>query len=283
MRICIRSVLQNNLQEKTMQKILDVQTNEAIGERGLVNIFLPDGDGPFKFILGIHGGGWRNGDRNSYLNLLSRVLPKGYAIVNCSYRLRDVAKYPAPYEDLVHLLKWLKANGADYQLDTSSCVLLGGSAGGHLVALLDTKGTKEETDIVNIKGAVSYCPVLDMNIQYDFDIERESTLIAEFLGGKPDEKPELYKDASPISHIHEKMPPIWLAHGDADPCVSIENTRSFVEKLKKAGVYYEYTESPGDGHTMVKIFPPEVKVQDDNREMLFEESMLAFIKKCMND
>ena len=38
-----------------MNSILDIQTNEAIGERGLINIHLPEGDGPFKFILGIHG------------------------------------------------------------------------------------------------------------------------------------------------------------------------------------------------------------------------------------
>ncbi|PKP33696.1 MAG: hypothetical protein CVU00_10220, partial [Bacteroidetes bacterium HGW-Bacteroidetes-17] len=93
----------------------------------------------------------------------------------------------------------------------------------------------------------------------------------------PLEKPELCKDASPISHIHNDMPPIWIAHGDADQCVSIENSRNFVKKLEEAGSVYRYTESPGDGHTMIKILPPEVKVPDDNREMLFEEDMLAFI------
>ncbi len=267
-----------------MQKILNIQTNGEIDDRGLIDIFLPEGKGPFKFVLGVHGGGWHNGNRKSYIRLQNRILkPTGYAIVLCSYRLRQEAKYPAAYNDLVHLLKWLNNNGADYKLDTSACVLLGGSAGGHLVALLNTKATKEENNIIEITGTVSYCPILDMKLQYEFDVKRKSSMVVNFLGGTPEEKPDLYKDASPINHIHKDMPPIWLTHGDADKTVAIENSRSFVRKTKETGANYQYAESPGEGHTMVEKVDINDNIPENNRKMVFEEDMLAFIKECMED
>jgi GxxExxY protein len=273
--------LRTKKRKETMQSILDIQTNEAIGERGLINIHLPDGDGPFKFILGIHGGGWNNGDRNSYHpNLFNRMSPHGFAIVLCSYRIQSEAKYPAAYHDLVHILKWLKTNGHKHSLDTSGCVLLGSSAGGHQVALLNTKATKEETDIINILGTVSLCPILDLDLQHDFDKKKDAKMCANFIGSEKDEKPDLYKDASPYNHIHKDMPPIWLTHGDADKCVTVDNSRNFAKKLKDMNLKHTYIESPGIPHAMVVPDKEGEEPSNDNRPLLHEGSMVEFIKSC---
>ena len=68
-------------------------------------------------------------------------------------------------------------------------------------------------------------------------------------------EPELFAAAIPIcgggnpksAETFAKVP-IWAFHGDADPTVKVEGTRSMIEALKKAGGSPQYTEYPGVGH-----------------------------------
>lgn len=69
-------------------------------------------------------------------------------------------------------------------------------------------------------------------------------------------RPELFAAAFPIcgGGIPEKVSryapklPIWVFHGDADPVVSVSNSRIMVEALKKNKALVKYTEYPGVGH-----------------------------------
>lgn len=42
--------------------------------------------------------------------------------------------------------------------------------------------------------------------------------------------------------------PVWIFHGDADPVVSVEESRRMASALKAAGANVRYTELPGVGH-----------------------------------
>lgn len=251
----------------------DIQTNPKIGERGLVDIYLPEGKGPFPFVLGIHGGGWCIGDRTSYNHFWPRIKAGGLAFILCSYRICQEGYYPSAYLDLVHLLKWLARHGAKYRLDPGRCALLGGSAGGHLTMLLASKATCEESGLCGIRAAVDYCGIMDLAKQYDFDNIRGHTMTFAFIGGTPTKKPARYNDASPINHVHSNMPPIWIAHGTDDPVVQIGQSRQMVEELKRHGVVVSYTEAKGRKHTLVKDDTANI----ENIEFLFEKDMLSFI------
>jgi len=251
----------------------DIQTNPRIGDRGLINIYIPKGKGPFPFILGIHGGGWCAGDRTSYNHFWPRIKRAGIAFVLCSYRICQEDYYPAAYNDLVHLLKWLRSNGHSYSLDTERCALLGGSAGGHLVMLLATKAVREETELCEIRAAVNYCGIMDMAEQFRYDNVRGHTMTFAFMGGNPSRKPENYIDASPVNHIHNNMPPIWMAHGADDKIVPIAQSRNMASLLKKVGNEIKYIEAEGRGHTLIK----EDNAPLDKVEFLFENDMLTFV------
>ncbi|MDD2710876.1 MAG: alpha/beta hydrolase [Verrucomicrobiae bacterium] len=253
----------------------NIQTNPKIDERGLVNIYLPEGRGPFPFVMGIHGGGWCAGDRNSYHHFWPRIKRAGFAFVLGSYRISQEDHYPAAYRDLMHLLKWLGRHGHEYQLNPDRCGLLGGSAGGHLVMLLAAKGTREGTGSCKIRAAVDYCGIMDLAAQFERDNARGQVITFAFIGGNPTRKPSACRDASPIHQIHAKMPPVWMAHGTKDPIVPIGQSRRMAAKLRAAGHHPVYLEAKGRLHTLVKDdAAPKAKV-----EFLFEKQMIGFLKK----
>jgi acetyl esterase/lipase len=92
--------------------ISGIQTNPSIGVRGLIDIFLPDetNKSPIPFILGIHGGGWQNGDRTSYSHFWPDFKKHGLGLVLCSYRLGSLAPFPAAINDVMHVIKWVHEN-----------------------------------------------------------------------------------------------------------------------------------------------------------------------------
>jgi acetyl esterase/lipase len=254
----------------------DIQTNPPLGDRGLINIYLPEGEGIFPYILGIHGGGWEAGDRNSYSHFWPRIKPTGIAFVLCSYRVFREAHYPAAYHDIVHLFKWLKRNGWNYRLDSNHCILLGGSAGGHLAMLSGLRATKEEDDICKIKGIVDYCGIMDLVKQYAHDQIRGNTMTSDFMGGTPLEKADAYKEASPINHIYLHAPKLWIAHGTVDNIVPVEQSKKMVSLLRSAGHSPVFMEAKDRKHTMTT----DDSLPFDKVEFLFEREMLEFLTSC---
>jgi acetyl esterase/lipase len=68
------------------------------------------------------------------------------------------------------------------------------------------------------------------------------------LGGTPDEVPEAYRNASPISHVDEESAPFLVIHGAKDFDVPVEHSRRLVEALCEAGVEVVYDELPNADH-----------------------------------
>jgi len=256
-----------------MKSICDIVANPNIGERGLVDLYLPEKTGPFPTVIGIHGGGWQGGDRTSYAQFCPRIIPHGYAFLLCSYRLAPEFPFPAAYEDLIIILRWVKANAEKYNLDSERMALLGGSAGGHLVSLLATKGLKEEPDIVQFKAVVDYCGITDLKMQYEFDCECGSTMTEKFMACTPGENPELYQQASPVCNIHPRTPPIWISHGTDDNVVPVDSSKNFHQALNQTGIKSELMLAEGRKHTLC------ADDSDSAKGLLFEDSMLRFLKK----
>lgn len=257
-----------------------VQSNPAIGDRGLIHIYGADPSDPKPYILGIHGGGWRNGAQPSLSWIYQRLQGLGVALVLPSYRMVPEFKFRDAYGDLVHLLSWLLENGAAHGLDPSRCLLLGSSAGAHLAMLLATRATKENLPMPHVCGIVNYCGIMDLAEQYALNVERGSTMVEDFLGAKPEQDPALYREASPICHVHERVPPVWMAHGTADKVVPLTQARNMFRALAAAGHAPVCLEARGLGHTMSEVdnFGEMLKP----KRLLFEDDALRFISRTFS-
>src|SRR5580693_4221442 len=95
-----------------------------------------DVTGPLPAIIHIHGGGWVGGTYHG--GGIERLAQEGYFAATIEYRLDNVAKWPAQIQDCKCAVRWLRANAAKYNVDPNRIGVIGESAGGHLVACLDT-------------------------------------------------------------------------------------------------------------------------------------------------
>ncbi len=81
-------------------------------------------------------------------------------------------------------------------------------------------------------------------------------MMRNLLGGAPDEVPETYALASPVTHVSAACPPTLLLQGEHDMLVSVEGVRLLHQKLVEAGVPVVYVEFPQTEHAFdVAILP----------------------------
>lgn len=249
-----------------------LQTHPALGDAGKIHVYRPSAEecGPWPFVFGIHGGGWRQGDQTSYTFLPPKLLPLGIAVVLASYRQAPEFPFPAAYDDLMQALEWLAQHGGEHGLDTTRCLLFGGSAGGHLAMLLAARARAGAHP--TLRGVVAYCGIMDLTAQFAWDEQNGQTMTQDFLQVTPQENPELYRLASPMEHAHANMPPVWMTHGDADAVVPIEQSRQMAARLTEAGCRPIFHENPDAGHVLA---------QGDPLLLVFEAEVLKFIKNTL--
>ncbi len=90
-------------------------------------------------ILMVHGGGWRRGDKDAARvvdNKVDRWLPRGIAFASVNYRMQPKAPPLEQARDLARALADVQHRAQKLGIDSDNIVLMGHSAGAHLVALL---------------------------------------------------------------------------------------------------------------------------------------------------
>lgn len=231
---------------------------------------------PSPVVVYIHGGAWRTGDRRNGMRYLLPVARAGYVGVSIDYRLTREARFPAQIYDCKAAVRWVRAHIADYGGDPQRIAIAGSSAGGHLALLLglsngeaDLEGAEgndtDESSAVSL--IVDWFGPSDLRYQDQQLNNWEQMIMREFLGGLPDEQPDLAVLASPITHIDATDPPVLIIHGTADDTVPIELSRKLYKALQAAGVEAEFIEVPGGGHGDFRYTHPD---QDQLVDMMIE-------------
>ena len=121
----------------------DIEFARPGGQPLTLDAWVPDGPGPFPTVIVVHGGGWRNGDKQTYVPPLFPPLTEaGFAWFTINYRLAPAHHFPAPVDDVIGAVQWVKAHAREYKVDTRRLAIIGESAGGHLVAFVGARDGK---------------------------------------------------------------------------------------------------------------------------------------------
>lgn len=158
---------------------------------------------------------------------------------------------------------WVKKHIAEYGGNPDFIVVTGGSAGGHLSSLLSLTenyapfqpGFEEED--TRVQGCVPFYGIYDFYDEQGLQYHKalEEILEKSVLKVSKQRNPELYKQASPINHIHADAPPFMVIQGDRDTLVSTDETRYFVERLRQISSNpVVYAEIAGAQHAF-DVFP----------------------------
>jgi acetyl esterase/lipase len=214
-----------------------------------------EGNGPFPAVVCVHGGGWRQGNRQSMEKTIEGLAAHGYVGVTISYRLAPTARFPAQIEDCKAAVRWLRANAAKYHVNPDRIGAVGFSAGGHLVCLLGTTdkndglegqgGNAEQSS--RVQAVVSFFGPTDFTTKtWSEDVEKQ--FLIPFFGTTLEENPAIYKKASSISYVTKDDPPFLFFHGTKDPLVGLRHSQLLADKLKDVGVKAEVVVMEGEGH-----------------------------------
>ncbi len=209
-----------------------------------LDLRLPAGPGPHPVVLCIHGGGWRGGDRRR-VALLEELPARGIATASPDYRLSDTAPYPAAVEDCRAAVRWLRAHAREHGLDPDRIGAFGPSAGGHLALMLGTVADDpRETVSARVRAVASWFGPADLTRVPS----RGDGAAAAFLGASREERPDLWREASPVTHVSADDPPALLVHGDRDSTVPIGHSEAMLAALRGAGVEARLLRVRGAGH-----------------------------------
>lgn len=202
-------------------------------------VYVPDAEGVWPCILDIHGGGWKARQIESDKPMMERLAARGFVTALVTYRLSTEAKYPAALHDCKAALRCLRAHAKELKLDPQRIGCMGGSAGGHLSGLTAmTSGLAEFEGVGPFQdqsSAVKACIVMaatqDM-LSANRAKTNEGAVL--FFGDTAQDQPEIYRMASPITHVRADVPPTIFIEGEKD---TLKIGRAeMMEKLKALGI-----------------------------------------------
>ena len=131
------------------------------------------------------------------------------------------------------------ALAAKYKIDDKRSAVMGHSAGGQLALCL--AGREQQ-----LKGAISLAGVVDLKRAWELHLSKDAAL--EFMGGTPQQVPEHFHEASPITVAIPKVQQV-LIHGAKDDTVPVDFSRDYVQLKKEHGEHVQAGSRRQDGRS----------------------------------
>jgi len=202
-------------------------------------------------VIMIHGGGWRSGNKNQMQFIGKGIAAKGYSCFSIEYRLSLEAKYPTGVVDVKNAIKFIKDNAAKFNVDPNKIAVLGCSSGGQMAALIGTTNTNSLFEDKNFKSRSSskVHAIIDVDgvLAFKHPESSEGDMAAFWLGGKSDEIPQNWKNASALSHTDKNTPPVLYI------CSSIPRFHAgrddMIQILNQYKIYNEVQTIPDSPHS----------------------------------
>ena len=234
-----------------IEVLRDIEYVPGGGNARLLDLYRPKKRAALlPVIVWIHGGGWRNGSKAACPP--RPFTTNGFAVASINYRLSGEAPFPAQIDDCRAALNFLRANAEKYNLDTAHIGIWGGSAGGHLVALLGVTGAPSN----RVQCVVDWFGPTDLTPSGPYQ-GKDISFITQFFGGPVQEKLDLARQASPLLHVTKDAPPFLIMQGGQDRAVDPAHSKQLLAALQKVGVEATLKIIPDAGHGGPKFSTPE--------------------------
>lgn len=221
-----------------------------------MELFLPTIPAPNRpGVLFVHGGGWSGGGRHQFLWHARDMARRGFVAASMSYRLVPGAIYPAQLDDCQRAMRWLRKHAVEIGLDPARLGAVGSSAGGHLVACLGVRDTRDDSD-PELQGVSSKANcVVDVHGVHDLPALIDEKKLVEtsikLIGGPITEKQAAWEDASPLRFVDGNSAPMMIVHDPGDPTVPYSQSVKFATALMNAARPVHFIPAPGAGHGFV--------------------------------
>jgi acetyl esterase/lipase len=233
-----------------IERIANLRYGPA-GRRNLLDVYRhrsrPSGA---PILVHLHGGGYYGGRKNSQsLPLIYWLASQGWICISANYRLRPDASMSDHLTDAKKVIAWVHKHGRAYGGDPTTLFMSGSSAGAHLTAL---------------------CALTQNQARFQPGFETADTSLTAAIClngwfGDYYEKQEFA--AAPAEYVGPDAPPFFIAHGDLDTEVPVEQARAFSEHLRRESAGpVAYVELPGGQHAFDLFHSPRFESVIDGVE-----------------
>ncbi|MDT4911586.1 MAG: hypothetical protein QOC66_714 [Pseudonocardiales bacterium] len=215
-------------------------------------------------LLQVHGGAWVIGNKDQQgIPLMLHMAARGWVCVAVNYPLSPRARWPEHLIAVKRAMQWIREHGTEYGADPSFVAVTGGSAGGHLAAMVgltgDDKSLQPGFEDVNtsVQACVPHYGVYDFTDESGtrYARQRMNSLLRPMVMPRDAKYPDDFRAASPLFRITPEAPPFLVVHGRNDTLVPVREARDFVARLREtAKSPVAYAEIPGAQHAF-DIFP----------------------------
>jgi acetyl esterase/lipase len=222
---------------------LNLQYAETTSDPNLTSVDVyaldvPSTCAPSPIFIWIHGGGWRNGDKNfNNENKMEFALEQGWTFVSINYRLTPDVTYPVPNQDAADAIGWTLDHAAEFNADPTRVAIMGHSAGGGIAAALST----DERYLENAGHQISDidCTVALDSEGYDVTINGGKVDLYDDMFGTD---PAAWPDMSPINHIaaNKGIPDFFIVTRGQESRVG--HAQDFANALEAVGVLAQVIE-----------------------------------------
>lgn len=216
------------------------------GERSLaLDLYAPEhGEGPFGAVLLIHGERPAGRHRRDYRDLASALAARGDLVVAAiDYRSAAEAAYPAAIEDAQAAVRWLRRHASAHRINPRMIGAAGDNFGGYVAAMLGLRGVGDAA----VQAVVTLPAVTDL-ATFAPPPDGYPYRYALFLRYPRAQRPELWREASPLTHATSADIPFLLVHGTDDTAVPPAQSQALAGALRAAGATVQVMEVDGAGN-----------------------------------
>lgn len=246
------------------------------GPRQFADLWLPDGPGPHRVVLMVHGGCWQSKiAKLTIMNWAAEDLRRrGMAVWNIEYRGVDEAGggYPGTFADVAAAADALRAAAPAYGLDLRKVVAFGHSAGGHLAMWLAARPRLPTSSPLAARDPVPIAAVVSSGGLPDLKADRAAgeaacgaQVIDRLTGAPGPGRPDVYADTSPAERL-----PIGvrqeIVNGQDDPLATPALGRDWTDKAHAAGDAVGFTVIGATGH--VELIAPGSQAWEREAQMI---------------
>ena len=221
----------------------DIQLAQGIS----ADLYRARGEAPHPFVVVVHGGSWRSGDKGEVTHTSNALAAAGYTVIDVRYPLASEAAFPAAIAGVKCAYAQVQLRAAELGIDPSRGALLGRSAGGQIALTAAYAGAGipsacgTQTDPPRAVIAL-YAPT---DLAWDHanpfvpDVVDGTAALEFYLGGTPQAAPDAYRQGTPMSWLDHPVPPTLLIHGTAERCVRPLNAERLRDALLARGQVVE--------------------------------------------